>query len=138
MSAAVTRSANKLRKDGFIVANVEKWIPIPGKAFKVTRDAFGFGDLLIAGPNGWGAALVQVTDSSSITARIKKIQGIAKDTQDLKQVKDALAANENAVAWLRAGNRIFVHGWGKYKLARGGKACRWRCNEIEITLEHFA
>jgi len=125
------RSTKYLRDQGFIVANVEKWIPIPGKKFKVTKDAFGFADLLIAKPD-FGAALVQVTDSSSIPHRVKKILGIAHDLTDEKQVADAIKAAVNADTWLRAGQRIFVQGWAK-RGPRGEKK-RWKLLEREIVL----
>jgi hypothetical protein len=127
-----SRSLKHLRDNGFIATKVEQVLHMPGRPFPMKRDAFGFGDLLIAGPPGYGAGLVQVTDSSSITHRIKKIQGIAKDLTDEKQVKEAIAANENAIKWLTSGNHIMVHGWAK----RGprGKRKRWTLDERHIVL----
>ena len=68
------RSTQYPLKLGFIVAPVEKVIHMPTAPFPFKRDAFGFGDLLIARP-GFGAALVQVTDSTHVSHRVKKICG---------------------------------------------------------------
>jgi hypothetical protein len=126
------RSTAYLRRQGFIVTKVEQKIHMPKSPFPVTRDAFGFGDLLIAKP-GFGAALVQVTDASSITHRINKINGIAHDPDSEKQIKEAIFANIHARKWLESGNRIFVHGWSK-KGPRGARKV-WTVIEREICLK---
>jgi hypothetical protein len=125
------RSMKYFRDRGFIVANVEKILHMPGRPFGNRRDAFGFGDLLIAKPD-WGAALIQVTSSDHVSHRVNKIQrGLAQDLTDQKDVDEAHAANENADVWLAAGCRIFVMGWAK----RGARNCPkiWTPRIVELT-----
>lgn len=72
-------------------------------------DALGFGDLLAAHPLQHEIALVQVTSASNVSARVKKIQGIA-----------------DARFWLASGGLIWVHGWDK------AKSGRWRVRVVQI------
>lgn len=116
------RSLALLRERGFLVAKVEQRLPIPGKF--VTRDCFGFGDLLIAGYERHKAgfenlavsiiALVQVTSTSNLAARERKIRGLQK-----------------AADWLRIGGIILLHGWSK-KGKRGARKT-WQVTERRIT-----
>jgi hypothetical protein len=103
---------------------VEQRLPIPGKF--VTKDAFGFGDLLtigylhygdVVGPSfkHAGISLIQVTSTSNLNAREEKIRGIPE-----------------SFLWLNEGGRIFLQGWSK-KGPRG-KQKRWTLTEREITL----
>ena len=66
------RSMNWLRKRGWIVARVEQRLHMPKSPFPITKDAFGFGDLLAAHPE-LGIALVQVTSTANLNARQRKI-----------------------------------------------------------------
>lgn len=126
------RSTKYLRDRGFVVAKVEQKIHMPLSPFPVTRDAFGFGDLLVAHP-AVGIALIQVTTASSnFNKRIRKIQGFAADPDDEKEVEQARAARDNAEVWILSRGKIFVHGWGK-KGPRGQKKT-WQLVEREITL----
>ncbi len=109
------RSLQLLRKNGFTADVAERY----NSFTKQRHDLFGFADIVALTPGCCWA--IQSTSAGNQSSRLKKI-----------------LAEPNAKEWLEANGRIFVHGWGKYKLARGGKAVRWRCNEIEITLEHFA
>ena len=101
-------SVEYLESQGFIVAKVEQTIP----STFIKRDAFGFGDLLVAKP-GFGAGLVQVTSADHVSHRTNKIHGYAEDPTDQKSVEAAAKVRANAEAWLRSGNRIIVHGWRK-------------------------
>jgi hypothetical protein len=126
------RSMKYFRDLGCIVAGVEKTLHMPNAPFPMKRDCFGFGDLLVVLPIGCGISLVQVTDISSMSARRNKIvKGIAKDLENPKRVAEAIAARDNARAWLAAGGRIFLHGWGK-RGPRGEKK-KWVLREEEIT-----
>jgi hypothetical protein len=107
------RSTKYLRALGFIVARVEQRLPIPGKF--VTRDAFNFGDLLVAKPN-YGVALVQVTSRSNMNARERK----AREIPELK-------------VWLDSGGKFLLHGWGK-KGPRG-KRKKWAMREIQFEVD---
>src|SRR5271155_4458070 len=126
------RSMKYFRDRGCIVAGVEKTLHMPGRPFPMKRDAFGFGDLLVAVAGQQGIALVQVTDISSMSARRNKItHGIAKELDEPKRVAEAQAAQENARHWIGAGGRILLHGWGK-RGARGKKKL-WTLRREEIT-----
>lgn len=102
------RSLKYLRDAGWVVATVERWLPIPGGR-PVRSDAFGFGDLLAAHPLQRETALVQVTTAANVSARVRKIQGL-----------------EDARSWLAAGNLIWVHGWDQ------NAAGRWRVRVVQI------
>lgn len=82
------KSTKHLRELGYIVANVEKWVP----GANVRRDAYGFGDLLIAGHGC--IALVQVTTTAHQAARETKIRSLPEFPE-----------------WCAAGGVVFVHGW---------------------------
>lgn len=128
------RSVKHLRDRGFIVAPVEQIVHMPGRPFSNKRDAFGFGDLLIARPE-FGAALVQVTSATNVSHRIDKILGVPEDASDPKSVETAKLVRANAETWIRSGNRLFVHGWAK-KGPRGERK-RWTLSERELTLSDF-
>jgi hypothetical protein len=109
------RSMKWLRDRGWIVARVEQRLIIPDAPYPITRDAFGFGDLLAAHRLG-GIVLIQATDLTSITKRAEKI------------LRDPKVAT-NAACWLRAGGTIMLHGWGK----RGPKdRKRWKLDQRTI------
>ncbi len=98
-----------LRQQGFIVAKVEQRLPIPGMF--VTRDAFNFGDLLIA-KEGYGIALVQTTSRANLNARVHKAKLIPE-----------------FASWIAAGGKVIWHGWSK-RGARG-KRKTWEVTSIE-------
>lgn len=67
---ALTRQA--LEKLGFTVGKVEQRLPMPGRPFGLTRDLFGFADLMAFKPGR--VLLVQATDHTSFSAHVKKIE----------------------------------------------------------------
>lgn len=94
------RTLDELRKRGYEVAVVEKWIPQTRRRL----DAFGFIDVIALGE---GVTIgVQATSASNVASRVTKI-----------------LAEPRHFAWLAAGNKIQVWGWSK-KGPRG-KAKRW-------------
>lgn len=105
------RSTKHLRELGYLVAKVEQRLPIPGKF--VTKDCFGWGDLLAVHPT-LGIALVQTTSGSNLAARLTKAKGIAGPL----------------IAWLTAGGRLLAHGWAK----RGprGQPKVWTLREVVV------
>lgn len=103
------RSLAYLRKDGWTVCSVEKWIA----QIRQRKDAFGFGDLLSVKAGVPGATLVQTTSGSNVSARIAKIRSIAE-----------------AGIWMAAGNRIVVHGWRK--VGERGKRKLWEVREVTL------
>lgn len=108
------RSMKWARDNGYIVAKVEQRIPAPG--LFITRDAFGFGDLLLAG--GTEIALVQVTSTGNLSAREAKAR-----TKCKKELR----------IWLLASGKFWLHGWSM-KGARG-KRKTWQLKQRELTLE---
>jgi len=106
---ATLASTKALEADGWTVTKVEQRLP---KCF-ITRDAYGFGDLLCCNPR-MGIMLVQTTAGASTSnglARIAKIKAEAR-----------------AGIWLASGGRIQVHSWEAPKTGRF-------CRVVEITKE---
>lgn len=112
------RSMALLRSRGYFVARVEQRLPIPGVF--ITRDAFGLGDLLAC--NGEEIALVQVTATGNLSARVHKV--IYDTSREGRERLNAL------LAWLSACGRFYLHGWAK----RGSRKKRklWTCRELNI------
>ena len=104
------RSLKLLRSHGYTAEVVEHF----NHYTKQRKDLFGFVDIVAI--NGSGFLAIQATSASNQSSRMKKI-----------------AVEPKAAEWLLAGGRIFVHGWRKKKVKRGGKAFRYECNEIEVT-----
>lgn len=98
--AAGLASRKMLEADGWTVTVVEQRIP---HCF-ITRDAFGFGDLLCCSPTR-GIMLVQATggtSTSNFNARIAKTK-----------------AEPRHAIWLASGGRIQVHSWEKRSDTKG-------------------
>jgi hypothetical protein len=104
--AANNASLKKLESEGWTVTVVEQRIP---KCF-ITRDAYGFGDLLACSPTR-GILIVQATGGSNLSTRIKKVK-----------------AEPRHAIWLASGGRIKVHSWIK----RPNQKSR-ECKIFEIT-----
>lgn len=102
-----------LRDLGYIVARVEQRIP---KVY-ITKDAFGFGDLLATDGRPQNNRLIQVTTTNHLSAREKKI----RETEEIWNA---------AQLWMLSNGRIFLHGWAK-KGPRGERK-RWTLTEREI------
>lgn len=108
------RTLQHLRKLGFIADVVERRLP---RCF-ITRDAFGFGDILAARP-GVGIVLIQATGGSGNFAKRK-----AK-----------ILAEPRAVEWIASGGRIEVWGWNKQGPRGKRKTWTLRREDITFTLE---
>nr|NIN68092.1 hypothetical protein [Anaerolineae bacterium]NIN98191.1 hypothetical protein [Anaerolineae bacterium]NIQ81115.1 hypothetical protein [Anaerolineae bacterium] len=106
-----------LKDQGWVVAIVEKWNP----HVKVRQDLFGFADLLAIREGE--IAAIQVT-AAAVAARVTKIK-----------------AEPKAKTWLRAGGKIYVHGWRKLKKRKkdGGysKVAKYAMRDVEVTLDDF-
>ena len=129
------RSTKYLRDQGYIVTRVEQRLQMPKSPFPITKDAFGFGDLLVAYVRGClpvlhispateqalrVVALVQVTSRANHNARKTKIL----------TEHDPLAnpcAHCMAPIWRSAGGKILLQSWAK----RGprGKRKTWQVTE---------
>jgi hypothetical protein len=111
VSTPTSRTLEALRKQGYEVAVVEKWIPQTRRRL----DAFGFIDLIALGE---GITIgVQATSASNVASRVTKI---------LEEPRHK--------AWLAAGNKIQVWGWSK----KGKAGCRklWTPTIRDIGAEH--
>lgn len=116
MAAETTqRALAECKKRGWPAAVVEKWIPHTHQR----KDVFGFGDLLVLDGKP-GALLVQVTgdNGGDVARRVTKI---------------ATECSEKALAWIDAGNRIEVWGYGK----RGavGRRKLWTLRVVAVDAE---
>lgn len=96
-----------LRKEGYIVGIVERWLP----AVERRSDLFGFADLIAAHPFTRSIMLIQVTSAANVSARLSKSRS-----------KPELAV------WIRAGGAFEVHGW---KQVDG----RWRVRRVAVQLQ---
>lgn len=122
------RSMVRLRADGYIATKVEQRIPIPGGR-PVTRDAFGFGDILACHPTK-GILLVQATSRPNVSARVTK--ATAPEIVGASKVAPMTRENPlrlNLLAWLHAGGHFEVWGWYRYKKGRWAR----RIVRVEIS-----
>jgi hypothetical protein len=102
MITMTKRSLDWLKRDGYTVAVVEKWISYPerkngcptGKTLRIKQDAYGFCDIIAVKPGIPGTLYVQTTSRDNQAARRAKI----------------LEA-EAVPAIIRSGNTVHVHGW---------------------------
>ena len=99
-----------LEAEGWTCFVVEQRIP---HTF-ITRDVFGFADLLIMSPSR-GIALVQVTGGGHLADRAAKIK-----------------AEPRHAIWLASGGRIIVHDWVKR-----AKQKERECRILEITKQAY-
>ena len=114
-----------LEEKGILAQKTEHWVATPhlGPRAGVRRDLFGFIDVLGLSATFWG---VQVTSLGEMSTRARKITG---------------EASEAAQAWLNAGGKIFIHGWGRYQWKKVDEewsaAVKWLVKIREITWEDF-
>lgn len=97
------RSLAKLRKDGWIVDVVERWIP----GLNRRKDMMGVWDLV--GCRVGGVCFVQTTTKGNMKSRINKIL----DHPDLDVMR-------------RCGATLLVHGWHK-------KGRFWNCETADVS-----
>lgn len=122
------RSMKYLRERGWMVTRVEQRLHMPGHPFPITKDAFGFGDLLVCSLTD-GIALVQVTSTGHMAAREEKIQSLIHTIPGYD-------SRPSYSFWLVSGGRIFVHGWAKR--GPGGERKLWTLTAHEIVLDSVA
>lgn len=111
------RSLAFLRKEGWSVCVVEKWLP-PRGTMKFGRriDAFGIADLLACRSDS--IALIQCFSAASGS-------GFADHRAKILAIPEA-------EIWIRAGGKIFLQGW-----RRGGPrgaVKRWQMKQEEVVL----
>lgn len=109
MASPTSRALERLRKNGWEAAVVEKWIP----QTKQRKDLFGIIDIVAVVP---GFTLgVQATSASNVAARVTKA-----------------LAEPRLVSWLMAENLFEIWGWSK-KGPKGGRK-RWLVTKRRIKL----
>lgn len=86
------RTLAYLRSRGFVATVCESWIPKVGKR----RDLFGIADVIAVHPRDRVVLLVQATSLGHVGDRLARVR-----------TRPAL------LAWLRAGGRFWVVGWGR-------------------------
>lgn len=111
MSSPTQRTLKMLRDRGYFAQVVEKW----NMFAKVRQDLFGFIDIVAICEGERGVLGVQATSSSNISAREAK----CRESKEMQ-------------TWLRAGNRLWIVGWGK----RGprGKRKTWEADIRQLEL----
>lgn len=109
------RSLKHLRDQGYLCGITEHW----NSFIKRRQDLFGFIDIVAISPTESGVLAIQTTSGSNVSARLNKI-----------------LENEYSQAWLKAGNRIVIHGWAK----RGprGKRKVWTVRELEVKTDSYS
>jgi hypothetical protein len=109
------RTMAALKKDGYLVADVERLIRFPGMKFMRRVDLFGIADVLAA-KDGEPPLLVQCTSLANGSIHLKK-----------------LCAEPNTQALLRMGWNIEIWTWAQ----RGdrGKRKTWGAKQRAVTLD---
>jgi len=112
------RSLEWLRKAGYEVSKVEKFVRFPHMGHGVRQDLFGFADLLAVRADRTGVLAVQCGVGSSHADHLAKI---------LEEPK--------ARVWLQAKNEIRIDSWRK--VGARGKRKLWEVRQEYVTLDQF-
>lgn len=129
---AKQRSLKHLRDLGWTCADVEKWLPPRGKMkFGVRVDAYGIADILACRPAYWfrSQQTLEWTISTEAPPMIALVQCFS-DTGKLvgfESHREKILALPEAMAWIKSGGHIFLHGWKKRKAG-------WILTEEEVVL----
>ena len=111
MISPTDRTLAYLRKQGYLAAVVEKWVP----GANIRQDLFGFADVLAVHQVAKEFLLVQTTTAGNFSSRMKKAKG-----------------RPELGIWLQAGGKFEVHGWSK------GPDGKWKVRVVMVTLEDLA
>jgi hypothetical protein len=146
-SKPVQRSLAHLKKNGWQVAIVERYIKAPGMKFGRRIDVHGFGDLLACRPAivRTGAvtpnhktkvilkpaiALVQCCRDGDFAEHRAKIMGTPMEHWTPDECEESKEVFAKFQTWKASGGRVFLQGWG-FKGPRGEKK-RWTLREEEL------
>lgn len=100
-----SRSKQWLEDGGWVVWNVEQWVPNPGvPAGGVRRDLLNCIDLLAFKPL-FPPMGIQVTTQGNANKRLEKMQEMCEE-----HTGDGLAY---PLLWLSTGCSLIIHGWNK-------------------------
>jgi len=124
MASPTQRTLGMLRRLGWQVAVVEKWLKHPNMAFGRRIDLWGFADVIgCREPDE--IALFQICSGGGgdhAERRAKILGKLDQSGMTDKEKAEADRVARNARGWLRSGGRIMIISWGK----RGPKdAKRW-------------
>ena len=129
-SKPVQRSLTHLKKNGWQVAIVEKYLKPPGAAFGRRIDVWGFGDLLACRVAIRGhkpaIALVQCCRDADMAEHRAKILGQPMEHWSQEERDESKEIFEKFKVWKASGGRVFLQGWG-FKGRRGEK--KWTLRE---------
>lgn len=114
MSSPTTRSLVYIRNQGYIASITERWNPFA----HIRQDLFNFIDIIGFNIERKEFVGIQTTSQSNVSARIEKVKGIS-----------------DALHWLQAGGKIYVHGWALK--GKAGTRKTWKVTVREITLKDF-
>ena len=107
------RTTQRLRRQGYLVDIVERWLEIPARAGqpakKFRKDCFGAADLLAAHPLDRRILLVQATTAAHVSHRLEKVRTLP-----------------SLRAWLQAGGRFEIWGWSQ------DEAGNWQVRIVEL------
>lgn len=133
MSSPTQRTMKLCRERGWIPWIVEKRVPVAGK--RITQDAFGFADIHVM-DRRTGSLFIQACAAGDMSTRRNKILAIPDDIEDEKERKRTRARREAVVAWLHAGNRLEVWGWGQraHRYKNGKTVKHWAVRIVPIEL----
>ena len=123
MISNTSRTLEYLTKKGYECGIIERWIRNPKHpAGGFRKDWMGFADILAMGKNS--------------------IIAIQSCGQNFAEHHNKIIKDENvaplARQWIENGGKLFLIGWRKKKVKRGGKAMRWSPRIKEYALEDFA
>jgi hypothetical protein len=107
MVSPTARTLQELRRQGFLAAVVERWLPRVGRK----ADLWGIGDILAVHLRERQVLLVQVTTAAHVPDRLRRIQ-----------------ARPEMALLLRADVLVEVWGWRKV-------GDRWRCRKVAVRAE---
>ena len=99
------RTLKLLRDQGYIAGVVERFLNL-GRGFGKRVDLFNIIDIIAIKP--------------------KEVLGVQSCGQAFSEHDKKIRSSPMRMAWLGAGGKLWLVGWRKVKLHRGGKAMRWK------------
>ena len=115
------RTLKELRDQGLPCQIVEQFVKRANMGHGIRRDLFGIIDIIAVG----GPA--------------RRIIGIQSTGVSFSEHKKKILEEkpQEALDWLKAGGQLWLWGWYKKKVKRGGKAEVWAYKEYKFTLADF-
>ena len=111
-----SRTLKYLRDDGWEAGMVERFLSFAGKHGRRV-DLFNIIDIIAM--DNWN------------------ILGVQSCGKSFSEHNRKILASPMAIMWLECGGLLWLVGWRKLKLKRGGKAMRWRPRVKKYELKEF-